>query len=109
MKIKEFVITEAPVDDALTAATPTPNLGPGTATKAVRGLTGLGRAAAHGFNTGVQNVGGNAVDRLQTNVFTPKSTIPNIGYTVPAAAGATAKPAVAQTETIVAEKETVTV
>ena len=35
MKIKEFVITEAPVDDALAAATPIPKLGPGTATKAV--------------------------------------------------------------------------
>lgn len=31
--------------------------------------TGLGRAAAQGFNTGVQNVGGDAVDRLQTNVM----------------------------------------
>jgi len=35
--------------------------------------TGLGRAAAHGFNTGVKNVGGNAVNRLQTNVFKQKS------------------------------------
>ena len=37
--------------------------------------TGLGRATAKGFNTGVQNVGGNAVDRLQTNVFTIKKQI----------------------------------
>ena len=35
--------------------------------------TGVGRAAAKGFNTGVKNVGGNAVNRLQTNVFKPKS------------------------------------
>lgn len=35
--------------------------------------TGLGRAAAHGFNAGVKNVGGNAVNRLQTNVFKQKS------------------------------------
>lgn len=34
--------------------------------------TGLGRAAAHGFNAGVQNVGGDAVDRLQTNVMARK-------------------------------------
>lgn len=34
--------------------------------------TGVGRAAAKGFNTGVKNVGGNAVNRLQTNVFTRK-------------------------------------
>lgn len=31
--------------------------------------TGLGRAAAHGFNAGVQNVGGDAVERLQTNIM----------------------------------------
>lgn len=31
--------------------------------------TGLGRAAAHGFNTGVQNVGGQAVDKMQTNIM----------------------------------------
>lgn len=31
--------------------------------------TGLGRAAAKGFNTGVQNVGGDAVERLQTNIM----------------------------------------
>jgi hypothetical protein len=35
--------------------------------------TGLGRAGVKGFNTGVQNVGGNAVDRAETNIFTPKS------------------------------------
>ena len=35
--------------------------------------TGLGRAGVKGFNTGVQNVGGNAVKRAQTNIFTPKS------------------------------------
>lgn len=35
--------------------------------------TGLGRATARGFNTGVKNVGGNALDRLQTNVFKQKS------------------------------------
>jgi hypothetical protein len=35
--------------------------------------TGAARAAAHGFNTGVQNVGGDAVDRLQTNVFKRES------------------------------------
>jgi hypothetical protein len=34
--------------------------------------TGIGRAAARGFNAGVKNVGGNAVDRLQTNVFKQK-------------------------------------
>lgn len=34
--------------------------------------TGVGRAAANGFNTGVQNVGGNAVDKLQTNVMARK-------------------------------------
>jgi len=37
--------------------------------------TGLGRAAAHGFNTGVQNVGGDAVDRLQTNIMTRKPEV----------------------------------
>jgi hypothetical protein len=31
--------------------------------------TGIGRAAARGFNTGVKNTGGQAVNRLQTNVF----------------------------------------
>ena len=31
--------------------------------------TGLGRAAAHGFNAGVQNVGGQAVDKMQTNIM----------------------------------------
>lgn len=37
--------------------------------------TGLGRAAAHGFNTGVQNVGGQAVDKMQTNIMKePSST-----------------------------------
>jgi hypothetical protein len=35
--------------------------------------TGAGRAAAKGFNTGVKNVGGNAVNKLQTNIMTPKS------------------------------------
>jgi hypothetical protein len=35
--------------------------------------TGAGRAAAKGFNAGVKNVGGNAVNRLQTNVFKPTS------------------------------------
>ena len=35
--------------------------------------TGLGRAGVKGFNTGVQNVGGDAVDRAETNIFTPKS------------------------------------
>lgn len=35
--------------------------------------TGTGRAAAKGFNAGVKNVGGNAVNRLQTNVFKPTS------------------------------------
>lgn len=35
--------------------------------------TGLGRAGVKGFNTGVQNVGGDAVDRAETNVFTRKS------------------------------------
>jgi hypothetical protein len=34
--------------------------------------TGLGRAAARGFNTGVQNVGGDAIDKMQTNIMTPK-------------------------------------
>ena len=37
--------------------------------------TGLGRATAKGFNSGVQNVGGDAVDRLETNVFTIKKQI----------------------------------
>jgi len=36
--------------------------------------TGLGRAAAHGFNAGVQNVGGDAVDRMQTNIMVRKPT-----------------------------------
>jgi len=31
--------------------------------------TGVGRAAAKGFNTGVQNVGGDAVERMQTNIM----------------------------------------
>jgi hypothetical protein len=31
--------------------------------------TGVGRAAAKGFNAGVQNVGGDAVERLQTNIM----------------------------------------
>lgn len=35
--------------------------------------TGVGRAAAKGFNTGVQNVGGNAVNKLQTNIMKTKS------------------------------------
>jgi hypothetical protein len=35
--------------------------------------TGLGRAAAKGFNTGVKNVGGNAVNKMQTNIMTPKA------------------------------------
>lgn len=35
--------------------------------------TGLGRAAASGFNAGVQNVGGDAVDKMQTNIMTPKA------------------------------------
>jgi hypothetical protein len=35
--------------------------------------TGLGRAAARGFNTGVQNVGGDAIDKMQTNIMTPKA------------------------------------
>jgi len=35
--------------------------------------TGLGRAGVKGFNTGVQNVGGDAVDRAETNIFKPKS------------------------------------
>jgi len=35
--------------------------------------TGLGRAAASGFNAGVQNVGGNAIDKMQTNIMTPKA------------------------------------
>ena len=35
--------------------------------------TGLGRAAASGFNAGVQNVGGNAIDQMQTNIMTPKA------------------------------------
>ena len=35
--------------------------------------TGAGRAGVKGFNTGVQNVGGDAVDRAETNIFTPKS------------------------------------
>jgi hypothetical protein len=34
--------------------------------------TGLGRAAASGFNAGVQNVGGGAIDKMQTNIMTPK-------------------------------------
>ena len=37
--------------------------------------TGVGRAAAKGFNAGVKNVGGAAVDRLQTNVFKIKQKI----------------------------------
>lgn len=37
--------------------------------------TGVGRAAAKGFNTGVQNVGGDAVDRLQTNIMTRKPEV----------------------------------
>lgn len=37
--------------------------------------TGAGRAAAKGFNAGVKNVGGAAVDRLQTNVFKIKQKI----------------------------------
>ena len=37
--------------------------------------TGLARATAKGFNSGVQNVGGDAVDRLETNVFTIKKQI----------------------------------
>jgi hypothetical protein len=36
--------------------------------------TGVGRAAAKGFNTGVKNVGGGAVNRLQTNVFKQQPT-----------------------------------
>ena len=36
--------------------------------------TGLGRAAAKGFNTGVKNVGGSAANRLQTNVFKQQPT-----------------------------------
>lgn len=35
--------------------------------------TGAGRAAAKGFNTGVKNVGGNAVNKLQTNIMKPTS------------------------------------
>jgi hypothetical protein len=31
--------------------------------------TGVGRAAAKGFNTGVKNVGGNAVNKMQTNIM----------------------------------------
>jgi hypothetical protein len=36
--------------------------------------TGLGRAGVKGFNAGVQNVGGDAVDRAETNIFKPTST-----------------------------------
>lgn len=52
--------------------------------------TGLGRAAAKGFNTGVQAVGGDAANRLQTNVFKKQ----------PGVAGATAtKPGEIATQT----------
>lgn len=36
--------------------------------------TGLGRAGVKGFNAGVQNVGGDAVDSAETNIFKPTST-----------------------------------
>ena len=35
--------------------------------------TGVGRAAAKGFNAGVKNVGGNAVNKMQTNIMKTKS------------------------------------
>jgi len=35
--------------------------------------TGIGRAGVKGFNTGVQNVGGNAVGLDETNIFKPTS------------------------------------
>jgi len=53
----------------------------GLAATAGGATTGIGRAAARGFNAGVKNVGGNAVGRLQTNVFkkqpgTPADSVP---------------------------------
>ena len=51
----------------------------GAAGAAVGGATtGAGRAAAKGFNTGVQNVGGDAVDKMQTNIMTPKDDVEGI-------------------------------